>query len=112
MLTGGNVADCIAAQTLLKRLPPDALVVIGDKGYDSTALREQVKGLGAFPNIPPRKNRKRRIFWCRDFYRNRNAIERMFGRLKDFRRIATRYDRRADVFLSAVALAATVGYWL
>ena len=45
-------------------------------------------------------------------YRNRNAVERAFGRLKDFRRVATRYDRRADVFLSAVALAATVSYWL
>ena len=112
MLTGGNVADCIAAEALLTRLPPNALVVIGDKGYDSTVIRDQLKGLGAFPNIPPRKNRKRRIFWCRDFYRNRNAIERMFGRLKDFRRIATRYDRRADVFLSAVALAAAVSYWV
>ena len=45
-------------------------------------------------------------------YRNRNAIERMFGRLKDFRRIATRYDRLADNFLAAVCLAATVSYWL
>jgi transposase len=45
-------------------------------------------------------------------YRNRNAIERMFGRLKDFRRIATRYDRLADNFLAAVCLAAAVSYWL
>ena len=45
-------------------------------------------------------------------YRNRNAVERMFGRLKDFRRIAIRYDRRADTFASTVALAATVTYWL
>ena len=45
-------------------------------------------------------------------YRNRNAIERMFGRLKDFRRIATRYDRLADNFLAAVCLVATVSYWL
>jgi transposase len=112
MLTGGNVADCTAAEALLRRLPADALVVVGDKGYDSNAVRDQVKGLGAFPNIPPKRSRKRRIYWCRDFYRDRNAIERMFGRLKDFRRIATRYDRRADVFLSAIALAATVSYWL
>ncbi len=45
-------------------------------------------------------------------YRNRNAIERMFSRLKDFRRVATRYDRLADNFLAAVCLAATVSYWL
>ena len=62
MLTGGNVADCTAAEPLLKCLPPDALVVIGNKGYDSTAIRDQVRSLGAFPNIPPRKTRKRRVF--------------------------------------------------
>ena len=45
-------------------------------------------------------------------YRNRNAIESMFGRLKNFRRIATRYDRLADNFLAALCLAATVSYWL
>ena len=112
MLTGGNVHDCVAAEGLLRRLPADALVVIGDKGYDSNAVRDQVKALGAFPNIPPKKNRLRHLEWSRPLYRNRNAIERMFGRLKDFRRVATRYDRRADVFLSAVALAATVSYWL
>ena len=83
-----------------------------DEGEDSDAVRAQVKGRGAFPNIPPRKTRKRRIFRCRDFYRNRDAIERMFGRLENFRRIATKYDRRADVFLSAVALADTVSYRL
>ena len=75
-------------------------------------MRDQVKGLGAYPNIPPKKNRLRKLFWSPELYRNRNATLRMFGRLKDFRRIATRYDRRADVFLSAVALAATVSYWL
>ena len=112
MLTGGQVPDCVAAEPLLRRLPADALVVIGDRGYDSNAVRDQLRALGAYPNIPPRKNRRRRLLWDRQFYRNRNAIERMFGRLKDFRRIATRYDRRADVFLSAVALAATVSYWL
>ena len=79
-----------------------------DKG--SNAVRDQLRALGAYPNIPPKKNRLRKLLWDRTFYRNLNAIERMFGRLKDFRRIATRYDRRADVFLSAVALAATVSH--
>ena len=109
MLTGGQVPDCLAAEALLRRLPPDALVVIGEKGYDSNAVRAQIVSTGAYHNIPPRKNRRRKLFWDRTSYRNRNAIERMFGRLKDFR-IATRYDRRADVFLSAVALAATVSH--
>ena len=58
------------------------------------------------------KNRRRKLFLDQTFYRNRNAIECMFGRLKDFRCVATRYDCRAEVFLSAVALATTVSYWL
>ncbi len=59
------------------------------------------------PNIPPKANRR-----CENSYRNRNAIERMFGRLKDFRRIATCYDRSATNFLAPVCIAATVSYWL
>ena len=84
----------------------------GTRNTGSNAVRAQVNDLGAYPNIPPCKNRRRRLLWDRQFYRNLNAIERMSGRFTDFRRIATRYDRRADVFLSAVALAATVNYWL
>ena len=108
MLTGGQVADCTAGKRLLEQLPP-ASVLHGDKGYDSDAIRRQVEGKGAMPNIPPKANRR----WKNCFlYRNRNAIERMFGRLKDFRRIATRYDRLASNFLAAICLAATVSYWL
>ena len=87
-------------------------MIQGDKGYDSNAVRRQIEEAGAAPNIPPKLNRRYRPGFSKALYRNRNAIERMFGRLKDFRRIATRYDRRADVFLAAVALAATVSYWL
>jgi transposase len=87
-------------------------VIQGDKGYDSNAVRRQIEDAGAAPNIPPKSNRRYRPGFSKALYRNRNAVERMFGRLKDFRRIATRYDRRADVFLSAIALAAAVSYWL
>ena len=62
---------------------------------------------GAAPNIPPKSNRRWKNCFSPYLYRNRNAIERMFGRLKDFRRIATRYDRLAHNFLAAVCLAAT-----
>lgn len=87
-------------------------VVQGDKGYDSNAVRSQIEAAGAAPNIPPKSNRRYKPGFSPALYRDRSAVERMFGRLKDFRRIATRYDRRADVFLSAVCLAATVSYWL
>ena len=89
-----------------------ARILHGDKGYDSDAIRRQVEGMGAMPNIPPRSNRLWKNCFSPVLYRDRNAIERMFCRLKDFRRIATRYDRLTINFLAAVSIAATVSYWL
>ena len=89
-----------------------ARILHGDKGYDSDAIRRQVEGMGAMPNIPHRSNRLWKNCFSPVLYRDRNAIERMFCRLKDFRRIATRYDRLAINFLAAVSIAATVSYWL
>lgn len=111
MLTGGQVADCTAGAMLLEQLPR-CEILHGDKGYDSNAIRRQVEERGAMPNIPPKANRKWKNCFSPFLYRNRNAIERMFSRLKDFRRIATRYDRNAVNFLAAVCIAATVSYWL
>lgn len=69
-------------------------------------------GIAAFgkENFPPKANRRWKNCFSPFLYRGRNAIERMFGRLKDLRRIATRYDRSATNFLAAVCLAATVSY--
>ncbi len=96
---------------LLAKLPA-CDILHGDKGYDSDAIRRQVENDGAMPNIPPKVNRKWKNCFSPFLYRNRNAIERMFCRLKDFRRVATRYDRNAANFLAAVCIAATVSYWL
>jgi transposase len=111
MLTGGQVADCRAGAELLQRLPV-CDVLHGDKGYDANAVRQQVADHGALANIPPKANRKWKCCFSPFLCRNRNAIERMFCRLRDFRRVATRYDRNAANFLAAVRIAATVGYWL
>ena len=111
LLTGGQVADCIAADELLDGLLT-AQILHGDKGYDSNAVRRKIESKGAVPNIPPKTNRRWKNCFSPWLYRHRNAIERMFGRLKDFRRIATRYDRLARNFLAAVCLAATLCYWL
>lgn len=111
MLTGGQVADCTAGGELLKRLP-DPRILHADKGYDSDAIRRQVEASGTMPNIPPKANRRWKNCFSPVLYRDRNAIERMFCRLKDFRRVATRYDRLAVNFLAAVCIAATVSYWL
>jgi transposase len=89
------VADCIAADVLLDHIAA-AEILHGDKGYDSDAVRRKIESKGAAPNIPPKVNRRWKNCFSPYLYRNRNAIERMFGRLKDFRRIATRYDRLAQ----------------
>jgi transposase len=73
MLTGGQVADCTAAATLLQRLP-DCDVLHGDKGYDSNAIRRQVEARDALANIPPKANRKWKNCFSPFLYRNRNAI--------------------------------------
>ena len=91
---------------------PACSILHADKGYDTNAIRRQAEARGAMPNIPPKSNRRWKSCFSPFLYRDRNAIERMFGRLKDFRRIATRYDRLANNFLAAVCLAATVSYWI
>jgi transposase len=72
-------------------------VLHGDMGYDSDAIRRLIENQGAMPNSPPKANRKWKNCFSPFLYRNRNAIERMFCRLKDFRRAATRYDRNAAI---------------
>ncbi|WP_410051584.1 transposase [Bradyrhizobium sp. SZCCHNR2020] len=74
-------------------------------------FRKTLRGAGTTPIIPGRSNRKRRIRYDERCYRDRWLIEAMFCRLKDFRRIATRYDKLAANFLSAAALAAVVAFW-
>jgi transposase len=96
---------------LLQRLPA-CRILHADKGYDTDAIRRQVEHSGAAPNIPPKSNRRWKACFSPVLYKGRNAIERMFCRLKDFRRIATRYDRLATNYLAAVCLAATFSYWL
>ncbi|MBC9009764.1 transposase [Acetobacter tropicalis] len=87
-------------------------MIHGDKGYDTNAVGRQIEGMGAAPNIPPEFNRVWKNCFSPALYRTHNAIERMFNRLKDFRRIATCHDRDATNFHAAHCLAAVVSYWL
>lgn len=86
--------------------------LIADKGYDSTALRDWLTSRGTIPVIPPRSNRKIQYHYDRKLYRERNIIERTFNRFKDFRRIATRYDRKLKTYMAALCLIASVVWWL
>lgn len=91
---------------------PASVELVADKGYDSQALREWLEVRGTQAVIPPRKNRKIQYDYDKAIYKQRNVIERMFCRLKDWRRIATRFDRNLKNFMSAIALAAAVIWWL
>jgi transposase len=94
-----------------RRIPP-ARELIADRGYDSDGFRAALEDLGIAPCIPSRKNRKQPRPHDPALYRQRHPIENLFAKLKDWRRIATRYDRCADIFMGAITFAATVIFWL
>lgn len=100
-----------AAPVLLSQLN-GARYLVADKGYDANALRIALRRQGTVPVIPGRANRKRAIAYDKRRYRDRHLIENAFCRLKDFRRVATRYDKLARNFLSAVALATLIAFWV
>lgn len=110
-LTVGEAADCKAYDALiaLPEQPPKAL--LADKGYDADAIRADLASRNIQPVIPGRSNRRIKINHDRQLYKQRNQIERFFGRLKINRAIATRYDQLAESFLSMVHIAAA-RYWL
>jgi transposase len=85
---------------------------IADAAYDSDGLRQFLLARGSLPVIPNNPTRKRQHPFDRDLYRGRNRIERTICRLKDFRRIATRYDKLAQNYLAAIHIAAIVAFWL
>ncbi len=106
----GQVSDYIGARALLKGLPKVEWL-LGDRGYDADWFREGLKDKGIGACVPGRKQRKVSVKYDKRRCKSRNRIEIMFGRLKDWRRVATRYDRCPTVFLSAIALATIVTYW-
>nr|WP_244647505.1 IS5 family transposase [Sphingomonas sp. CFBP 13728] len=110
-MTAGQVSDYTGAAALLDDLPK-AQWMLGDRGYDADWYRDALQAKGITPCIPGRKSRIIPVKYDKRRYRSRSRIEIMFGRLKDWRRVATRYDRCPTVFFSAIALAATVIFWL
>ncbi len=89
----------------------DAEFIVADKGYDSNDFVEAIEASGATAVIPPRSNRKAPREYDKDIYKARNLVERFFQKIKNFRRIATRYERLARNYMSMLQLAATV-IWL
>jgi len=103
VVTGGQVHDSQVVGDVLDTLRPP-LAVTADKAYDSEKVRQQIKDEGALPVIPSRSNAIKKAYCPKRFYRRRHKIENYFCRIKDWRRIATRYDKLARNFLAAAAL--------
>jgi transposase len=110
LLTGGQAHDCPPATRLIRGTKP-AKRLLGDKAYDSAELRQWLQERGTKPVIPNTAARKQPFRFDKKTYRQRHRVENAFCRLKDFRRIATRYDRLARNFLAAVCLVAAILWW-
>jgi len=110
-LTPGNATDIKTAPELLARLPGRLRRLVADRGYDADPLRRDLLSTGTKPIIPGRRSRKRPVRHDESRYKDRWRIEAAFCRLKDFRRVATRYDKLAANFASAVALASVIAFW-
>ena len=111
LLSEGQMSDYKGAALMFDVLPK-AKELLGDKGYDADWFRDALAKRGITPCIPSRSNRRVQIPHDCMLYRQRHKIENMFGKLKDWRRIHTRYDRCAHTFMSAICIAATVIFWL
>ncbi len=109
-MTGGQVHDNQVVGEVLDT-PNSPLAVTADKAYDSERVRQQIKDEGALPIIPSRRNAKKKAYCPKRFYRRRHKIENYFCRIKDWRRIATRYDKLARNFLATAALVGAL-YWI
>ena len=111
LLSPGNVNDIAFAPALIAAAGP-IKCLIADKAYDANSLRHLLADQGTKAVIPSTMSRAQPIPYSKTIYRRRNLIERMFARLKDFRRIATRYHKLARNFLAGALIAATVVWWL
>jgi transposase len=103
LLTPGQAADVTQAKALIQDIPIE--IVIGDKGYDSRAVVEEIEAQGAEPVIPSRKNCKEPRKYDQDRYKDRNLVERFWFKLKQYRRVATRYEKTARNFMGFILVA-------
>lgn len=106
LLTPGQRNDITQAEALLDGYAADA--VVADKGYDADWLVAQIEAGGAESVIPPKANRTEQRAYDRNLYADRNKVERLFNRLKHYRRVATRYDKLARNYLAFVEVACII----
>lgn len=109
-LTKGQAHDGRSAADMFDTITTGT-ILLADRAYDSDGLRAQIEARGAWANIRAMPNRVKTFPFSHWVYRQRNAIERFFNKLKHFRAIATRYDKRDDNFLASIQLA-SIRIWL
>lgn len=109
LITKGQQSDFTKAVELIDGLK--ASYVVADKGYDANYIVEAIESVGGEAMIPPKSNRKEPREYDKSIYRARNLVERFFLKLKNFRRIATRYERLAITYGAMISLAAVI-IWL
>ena len=111
LLSEGQMSDYKGAALMIDALPR-VKTLLADRGYDADWFRTALDARGIAACIPSKANRKVPIPHEAVLYRQRHRIEHMFGKLKDWCRIHTRYDRCAHTFMTAICIAATVIFWL
>lgn len=102
ILSGGEEAEIKYATALVNNEPCDFL--LGDRGYDADPFRSSLKDNRITPVIPGRSHRLKEVIYDKYIYQERNMIERFFNRMKNFRRLATRYDKRARMYQAFITL--------
>lgn len=103
ILTAGNKHEVTVAVDLLEYA--EGRIILGDRGYDSDSLRGEIEEAGGVAQIPGKSNRKEEVFYIKEVAKIRHVVENYFCKIKRFRRIATRYDRTSETYLSFLALA-------
>lgn len=110
-LSADQVSDYKGTHVLLERLPR-AKELLADRGYDADWFREALRRKGITPCIPGKKNRKVEIIYDKTLCKQRHKVENMFAKIKDWRRIATCYDRCAHTLFSAICIAVITLFYL
>ena len=105
-MTGGEAHEVKGYEALMELYEAQPEKLLGDRGYDTNAIRDDLKERGVEPVIPPKSNRTKPIEYDREAYKRRNLIERCVNALKQFRRIATRYEKTARAYLSMLSIGA------
>jgi putative transposase len=108
-VTGGQQNDSQSAKDLISKVEPQ--VLLGDKAYDTDAIREDLQARGAVPVIPPKVNRTKQVCFDKELYKARSAVERTFNLLKQARRFATRYEKTLRNYVAVVAIGCAM-VWL